>query len=197
MKECLKLKNNFISKERFERYKNIDEYYQNLKLSKNYYIPLSLVEISLRNSIDRVFKKNISQYWLQDEYFIQPQHKNKIDTSIKLLKFKDKEIVHNNILAELTFGFFVTFFKQPYSQYLRFNNLKQIFPNLPSSKDKKLNRHFIFTKLNKIRLFRNKVFHHDKIIDKKEYYNILDDIYEVLSYFDDEIVKICKELNDE
>ena len=76
-----------------------------------------------------------------------------------------------------------------------YNDLKIIFPNLPTTKDKKINRHFIFAKLNKIRLFRNKVFHHDKIINKKEYENILAEIYEMLGYFDDNIVSITKELN--
>ena len=147
MKKCIKLKNNFISVERMSRYKSLDEYFENLKLSKNYYIPLSIVEISLRNSLDKLFKRNIAKNWLIDERFIKPQHKHKIDLSIKLLKLKDKEVGHNNILAGLTFGFFVTFFKQPYSQYLRFNDLKQIFPNLPKTENKKINRHFIFTKL--------------------------------------------------
>jgi len=195
VKKCVRLRNNFISVERISRYKNLDEYFENLKLSKNYYIPLSIVEISLRNSLDKLFKNNISKEWLQNKQFIKPQHKHKIDISIKLLAIKDKEIIHHNILAELTFGFFVTFFKQPYSQYLRFNDLKQIFPNLPSSKSKKINRHFIFTKLNKIRLFRNKVFHHDKIINKKEYKTIEDELYEILNYFNDKIASAAKELN--
>ena len=197
MRKCIILRNNFISIERIERYKNIDEYFDNLKLSKDYYIPLSIVEISLRNSLDKLFKQNISKDWLIDKQFIKPQHKHKIDISIKLLKLKDKKVSHNNILAELTFGFFVTFFKQPYSQYLRFNDLKQIFPNLPKTSDKKINRHFIFTKLNRIRLFRNKVFHHDKIINKKEYENMTNEIYEVLGYFDNKIVDITKELNND
>jgi len=195
--KCVNLIDNYISIERINRYKNLDEYFKNLKLSKNYYIPLSIVEISLRNSLDKLFKRNISKDWLLDKHFIKLQHKHKIDISIKLLMLKDKEVNHNNILSELTFGFFVTFFKQPYSQYLRYNNLKSIFPNLPSSKTKKINRHFIFTKLNKIRLFRNKVFHHDKIINKEEYENILTEIYEILNYFDSKIVNIVKKLNDE
>jgi len=39
------------------------------------------------------------------------------------------------------------------------------------------------------------VFHHDKIISKQEYQNMMDEIYEVLSYYDEKIVNITKELN--
>jgi len=195
MKKCIELKNKFISKNRMKQYSDINEYFENLKLCKEYYIPLSLVEIALRNSLNNHFKKEISQDWLLDKNFIQPQHQSKIDISIKLLKLEKKKVEQDNILAELSFGFFVTFFKAAYKNYFRYNDLKQIFPNLPSKKDKSVNRHFVFTKLNNIRLFRNKVFHHDKIISKKEYQNMMDEIYEVLSYFDDEIVEITKELN--
>lgn len=195
MKKCIELKNKFISKSRMKQYRNINEYFENLKLCKDYYIPLSLVEIALRNSLNNHFKRKISQNWLLDTNFIQIQHKSKIDISIKLLKLEKKKIEQDNILAELSFGFFVTFFKSAYKNYFRYNELKQIFPNLPSSKDKSINRHFVFTKLNNIRLFRNKVFHHDKIISKQEYQNMMDEIYEVLSYFDEKIVYITKELN--
>ena len=195
MKKCVELKNNFISKNRMSQYEDISEYFDNLKVCKDYYIPLALVEIALRNSINKVFHDNVSPNWLLNKYFIKPQHQHKIDISIKLLKFEKKEILNDNILAELSFGFFVTFFKQPYQKYLRYIDLKKIFPNLPSSSDKKINRHFIFTKLNNIRLFRNKVFHHNKIINKLEYENMLDEIYEVLNYFDEEIVHITQELN--
>ena len=178
-----------------KQYKNVNEYFDNLKLCKNYYIPLSLVEIALRNSLNNHFNVKVSENWLLDKKFIQPQHQSKIDVSIRLLKIEGKHIVQDNILAELSFGFFVTFFKAAYKNYFRYNDLKQIFPNLPSSKDKSINRHFIFTKLNNIRLFRNKVFHHDKIIAKQDYKNMMTEIYEVLSFFDDEIVQITKDLN--
>lgn len=195
MKKCVQLKNKFISKNRMKQYKNINEYFDNLKLCKEYYIPLSLVEIALRNSINSYFKTKVSKSWLLDSSFIQIQHKSKIDIAIKLLKLENKKIYQDNILAELSFGFFVTFFKASYKQYFRYTDLKQIFPNLPSTKSKSINRHFIFTKLNNIRLFRNKVFHHDKIISKHDYQNMMDEIYAVLSYFDIEIVEITKELN--
>jgi len=114
-----------------------------------------------------------------------------------ILKQQKNIILQDNLIAELSFGFWVKLLTKTYSLYLRYNDLKQIFPNLQSSKEKKIKRHFIFTQLNKIRLFRSKVFHHDKTISKAEYQNMMNLIYEFLAYFDDEIVKITKELNNE
>jgi hypothetical protein len=199
--KCELLKKQFISESRLGGYENFNEYKENLLVSKSFYLPLSILEISLKNSIDNHFVKAIGIDWLFDKNFIKPQLQYKIDNAIKILNQnnktynKNKILNHNNLMSELSFGFWIMLLKKPYQQYLRYNDLKQIFPNLPSSKDKKINRHFIFTKLNKIRLFRNKVFHHDKIINKSEYKTMMNEIYEVLSYFDEKVVEITKELN--
>jgi hypothetical protein len=182
-------------------YASLKEYKENILFSKSFYIPLSILEVSLKNSLDYYLVDTIGKDWLFEKSFIKPQLQIKIDNAIKILNqnnklySKNKQINHNNLVSELSFGFWMMLLKKPYQQYLRYNDLKLIFPNLPSSKAKKINRHFVFTKLNNIRLFRNKVFHHDKIISKAEYQNMMDEIYEVLSFFDTEIAEIVKELN--
>jgi len=169
----------------------------NIKFSRDFYIPLSVVEVSFRNSLNQFYAEKIGENWLEQNSILQPNAQKSISNSKNILKQQKKIISQDNLIAELSFGFWVKLLTKVYSRYLRYNDLKQIFPNLPSKKDKSINRHFIFTKLNNIRLFRNKVFHHDKIISKVEYQNMMDEIYEVLGYFDDKIVKITKELNDE
>jgi hypothetical protein len=201
VRKCQTIQEQYISKSRLGKYSNLKEYKENILLSKSFYIPLSILEVSLKNSLDYYFINTIGQDWLFEKTFIKPQLQIKIDNAIKILNqnnklyAKNKQLNHNNLVSELSFGFWMMLFKKPYQQYLRYSELKQIFPNLPSSKDKSINRHFVFTKLNNIRLFRNKVFHHDKIISKQEYQNMMDEIYEVLSYFDEKIVNITKELN--
>lgn len=195
MNKCIELQHQFVSVSRMKQYENINEYFENLKLCKNYYIPLSLTEIALRNSLNNFFKIRVCENWIFDKEFIKPQHQYKIDLSIKMLQQKHKEISQDNIIAELSFGFFVTFFKQPYQQYFRYKDLKSIFPKLVSSKDKKINRHYVFTKLNKIRLFRNKVFHHNKIINKIEYQNMMNEISQILKFFDPELAIVLGKTN--
>lgn len=201
MKKCKSLQEKFISNNRLQSYSGIKEYRENILFSKSFYVPLSILEVSLKNSLDDYFIKTTGTDWLFNKSFIKPQLQIKIDNAIKILNqnnklyAKNKQLNHNNLVSELSFGFWMMLLKKPYQKYLRYPDLKQIFPNLPSSKDKKINRHFIFTKLNNIRLFRNKVFHHDKIISKKEYENMMNEIYEVLSYFDEKIVSITKDLN--
>ncbi len=51
----------------------------------------------------------------------------------------------------------------------------------------------VSTKLNHIRKFRNRVFHYENIL-KEEFKNI-DEIYEILSYFDKEFLECAKKAN--
>ena len=46
------VKTKFISDKRLQNYTNFDEYKQNIYLSQQYYILLSIFEISLKNSIN-------------------------------------------------------------------------------------------------------------------------------------------------
>ena len=48
--------------------------------------------------------------------------------------------------------------------------------------------------INHIRKFRNRIFHHENIL-KDEFVNIEDDIYEILGYFDIELVEFTKKAN--
>jgi len=189
-KKCIKVKNQFVSKSRLKQYKNLEEYIENIRFSSEFYMPLSLVEIGLRNSLNQFFIERVDKNWLFDKKFIKPQLQNKINQSIKTLKQQNKQITQNNLIAELSFGFWVMLLKKPYQEYLRFKDLNQIFLNIDKKGAIVFNRHYFFTIINKIRLFRNKVFHFDKIINKKEYDNIQDDIYLILEYFDSKLLSL-------
>jgi len=186
--KCNDIKKQFISLPRLKQYKSIDEYIQNIKLSQQFYIPLSVVEISLRNSLNMFFMQKVGKNWLLDKKFIKPYLQIKIDTAIKILKQQNKEITQDNLIAELSFGFWIMLLKKPFQEYFRYKDLKIIFPNITIEKDVIVNRHYIFTKLNKIRLFRNKIFHFDKILNKSEYQDMINDIELILKYFDDRLV---------
>lgn len=175
------------------QYSSIDEYIKNLQLSNEFYIPLSILEISLRNSLNDFFNDRVGKDWLFDKEFIKPQLQIKIDTATKILKQQNKAITQDNIIAELSFGFWIMLLKKPFQEYLRYKDLKVIFPNIVSEKDIKVNRHYIFTKVNKIRLFRNKVLHFDKIINKAEYEDIQEEIYLILKYFDESLYSFVKD----
>ena len=193
-----KLINKFISNKRLLSHgDNIDEYKINLKKSKQLYIPLSILEVSLRNSINELFEKLYGRGWLINEAsFLKQKELEKIYQAKNKLKVKKEEITKDKLIAELSFGFWTALFQMAYKEKMRFNNLKQIFPNIPSKEKKEIDRKIISSKLNYIREFRNRVFHHENI-NKSKYNTIENEIYEILEFFDKEVSVFTKNLNNE
>lgn len=190
------IKSKFISDIRLSHYKDFDEYKQNIKDSEEYYILLSIFEISLRNSIDNYFRKKISNDWLNSQ-ILHPDTKLRIIESKNKISQRKEKISHDKIIAELPFGFWTSLFRKSYSNLFRIKDIKNIFPNIPKKREKLITRYILDKELNKIRKFRNRVFHYERIINKDESTNIKEDIYSLLIYFDDEIYLFAKELTNE
>ncbi|RYA23358.1 hypothetical protein CRU96_08310 [Malaciobacter halophilus] len=189
--------NKFISQERFNSYTNLDEYNQNLILSKNAYIPLSILEVTLKNSINEHLSVKVGQNWYENQEFLTQDSLKKVNDAKNILFKRGEKITKSKIVAELSFGFWVNLFKKPYAKKLRTYDLKKIFLNLPSKKDKIISREILYKELNHIRNFRNRVFHYEKILNKDNFENIFDEIYELLEFFDNELSQYARDLNNE
>ena len=187
-------KTQFLSTQRLNVYVDFEEYQHNLKNSKESYVLLCMLEVSLRNSINHCFLQNISTDWLEND-FLNSNSKNKINEVKQRINKNSNTDIHNKIISELSFGFWTALFRKDYAHIMRIKIIKDIFPNLPKASEKFIDRDYMNKKLNHIRIFRNKVFHYDKIINKKEFENIYNDIYELLEYFDIELVEFTKKAN--
>ncbi|MGJ0311583.1 Abi family protein [Aliarcobacter cryaerophilus] len=185
----------YISTERFRSYSGIDEYLENLVFSKKAYIPLSILEISLKNSINELLTEKLGENWLENKDFLTNDSLRKIEEAKKILYRRAEPISKSKIIAELSFGFWVNLFKKPYEMKLRTKDIQKIFTNLPPKKEKMINREVIYKELNHIRNFRNRVFHYEKVINKDNYNQIFDEIDEVLFYFDKELFDCVKKAN--
>ncbi len=177
---------NFISIKRFESYENIEEYSKNLIFSQSFYIPLSILEVALRNALDNYLSNKISNNWYEEDFLTQDS-KVKVNQAVALLNRRKERISKEKIIAELSFGFWVNLFKKPYDKKLRINDIILIFPNLPKRNEKLINRQILFKKLNHIRIFRNRIFHYEKVLNKNDFNNIEDEILEIIKYFDDDL----------
>ncbi|MEA1880442.1 MAG: Abi family protein [Campylobacterota bacterium] len=191
-----KLIHTFITPTRFSKYQTLENYEKNLVLSKQYYIPLSILEVSLRNAINKHFEKMYGRGWLLHQTsFLRNDLILKIDEAKSKLNARNENINKEKLVAELSFGFWTSLFKAPYAKQMRTSDLKRIFPNLPPKNKDLIDRAKLSTRLNHIRAFRNRIFHHEKIIDKHEFKDIEIEISSILVYFDEDILAFSKRLN--
>jgi len=186
----------YITEKRFSKYHSLSDYEENLLLSKKYYVPLSILEVSLRNAINTHFEKFYGAGWLLNEAsFLQRDHLFKIQEGKRKIQSRKERLTKDKLVAELSFGFWVNLFKSSYAGQMRIANLKQIFTNLPAKDIKLINRNELFQTINHIRNFRNRIFHHEKIVNKVNFKNIENDIDEILEYLHEDILDFSKRVN--
>lgn len=171
----------YISSPRLNRYllaTNNDKlralklYQTNIRLSQSFYPLLSLLEIILRNSLNRTMMSHFkSKNWIvdqtslffSDEIFAPKYYfKTEVNKRISKLKEEKKPITNDNIIAGLTLGFWVAMFYADSFKLLKGAPLKCL-----SNKPLTVNGTVFKKKLERIRDFRNKIYHNEPIIFTK------------------------------
>lgn len=162
-----------FSQERLEGYmshascnNNKDEaliaYSWNIELSQAFYPALQIFEIALRNSLHM----SIAQHFQTEKWFELPFlhqiEEMKINKAKEKIKDRKKMLTSGRIVAELSFGFWVSLFDMRYEhgQALWPGLIKSAFPYLPKGQR---TRHFLSRELNRIKFLRNRIFHYEPI----------------------------------
>lgn len=149
----------------------LERYLYNIEVSKALYPLLSILEISLRNRINQAIENTIQQDWLMKELNTQnillTGEFNKLqDAKQKLLKKGHKNFTKDDLIAELSLGFWVYLCGRKYKNTLwhKAGFFKTVFADYPNFSE--------FDKLSKISpvlqlmlKLRNRIFHHEIIIN--------------------------------
>lgn len=187
-------------------------YLDNLRLAQSFYIPLSVLEVALRNALHDVLANSFqSDNWLltqQTGFMIDEKltyfdkRRNERVTNDKVLKmiqaaireFKEQrkyDPPHGTaIIAELNFGFWTTLFSRKYYFILNQAPLRA-FPNRPRGTSWET----INDKLQEVRTFRNRVYHYEPLCFKKNTSNIL--CFSQLQHTHSSITELLSWLNPE
>jgi len=139
----------------------IAHYHLNIMLSEGFYLTLSMFEVALRNSLNQELTKSFGANWyLKFESIPGLRNlKNNINTAKKQIVNHNETITTNKIVAELTLGFWVRLLNAEYELIL-WKPLRKAFPYLEK---RKRQRNKVSAPINKIRNFRNRVFHYEPI----------------------------------
>ena len=196
---------NYLSKERLKPYieltnnsnEAIDLYEINVIVSHSLYVLLQFLEIGLRNKINNQLISKFGEEWYFNRDLILGEDIQKGTETVNAIKevverikgrkiekkLKDITVTNNDVISNMSFGFWVNLFCGNYQNTFWNKSLKHLFKNF---KRKELN-----SILNKIRILRNRVFHHESIItDKKSFKEHLDLVLDMLKILYDEEVNL-------
>lgn len=158
-------------------------YIYNIQIAESFYPLLAALEISLRNRLYMAIVNLKGENWLLNEItssnmLLVNERKILLDVYNKI-KRKYTNISETSIIAELTFGFWINLCKKAYKNTLwdKQGFFDKIFPDF----DKHFNSptwdktKVVFPILKEILRLRNRIFHHEIIINNK---NGIENMYE-------------------
>jgi len=138
-----------------------DRYQWNLQVSEAFYPALACLEISLRNALDVQLQQ---QYSRPDWWESAPLSKlSKVDEAVvrraeaDAIKRKGAAMSADDVVAGLSFGFWVSLLSRTYDRYLWVPALHKAFPHYSGSRKE------LFDNFDTMRRLRNRVMHHEPI----------------------------------
>jgi hypothetical protein len=135
-------------------------YRYNIKLCQKFYGVLGVFEVILRNAINEHYKTYLSD---SDWLITQAQNGFLVNYQDSIFKEKDKLVnnkkyTHDKLVASLSLGVWTFLFSRNCYKSSG-KTLLQIFPK----KAHGLNQKDIYSDLDKIRIFRNRIAHHEPL----------------------------------
>lgn len=216
----------YISTYRIDRYfqashkqefKCVSLYKANLKVSQAFLPLLAVLEVVLRNGIDSVLAKyfgdpdwiitqqsgfmtdsalthynTYTRQWVDNRYL-----SNEVEKAIKRIKDEGARVTSGKVIAEQTLGFWTDLFEPTHHKLLEGRPMK-VFTNLPSGHGRKQ----VYETLNRVRLFRNRVYHNEPIcfhgnkIDFKKAEDVHNLITSLFQWIDIELIDWISDMDE-
>ena len=140
----------------------LELYLYNARLAKAFLYPLHVVEVTLRNAIDESLVAVYGPTWPFDVHFrtavLTPDGLVTLDKAID--RAGGRRAKKDQVVATLTFDFWSNLFRPEYGAFWR-TKLNIVLPHLPRS----ISRHDIQSAVKEINQFRNRIAHHEPILD--------------------------------
>ncbi len=144
-------------------------YLWNTRISATFYIPLQGLEICLRNTLHTALSEKYDEEWYNYINFLDNRAYELIDSAKKQVKRLHEEVNAPHVVAELSFGFWLSLLNKQYHQSLWIPCFGRKFSNARKPRAK------IHRELDHLRILRNRVAHHEPIFTRhleKDYKSI-------------------------
>lgn len=145
-------------------------YLWNARIGEAFHIPIQSVEVGLRNRVSDGLSAAFGPDWWQDAgYLALADAKRQADLSqaIQRLNRKGKALSTGQLIASLSFGFWIGMLHKRYNPTIWSKHLATAFPSLPAG----VNRIRLHSEASEIAELRNRIWHHEPIF----YRNLMGD----------------------
>ena len=138
-------------------------YIWNARLGEAFHFPIQTAEVGLRNCIDATLTQVFGPNWgtaPQFESHIDDRSRDDIAAVKKRIKNRNQKLENGQIVAGLSFGFWVQMLHKRHYPTIWSQHLSLGFPHLPSHVDLKA----LHGRAGSVNKLRNRISHHEPLI---------------------------------
>lgn len=163
-----------LSSERMRKYiiaaghdpeRALDLYLWNAKLGAAFHTPIQAVEVALRNCVNLALCAQFNDRWWENDSFLALiDHEREQDLRLVLRRIKNRKQQDTNgqVVAGLSFGFWVGMLQGRYNPSLWSKQIKIAFAKLPNDRGRKS----LVKRAGEIAHLRNRISHHEPLIER-------------------------------
>jgi hypothetical protein len=140
-------------------------YMWNAHIGRAFHTPIQAVEVALRNAINQALMARYGQDWWKNEAFlniVDRERGSNLDTVQNRIRNRRQSLITGQIVAGLSFGFWVGMLQRRYNPNVWSAQLRLAFPNLPQTED----RNSLFRAAGAVSHLRNRISHHEPIFKR-------------------------------
>jgi hypothetical protein len=159
--------------------KALELYAWNAQVSGAFLVPLHICEVVVRNAVSEALEAIYGQRWP----WVQSFERSLSDSGVGYSPRKDLQNARRNIqttgklIPELKFVFWQKMFTSRHDVRIWDHHLLAVMPNLGQSKPINVLRQEVYQDLERIRILRNRIAHHEPIFTR----NLTDDFLKIVN----------------
>lgn len=140
-------------------------YLWNAQVGESFHIPIQAAEVGLRNRVNNALSATFGAEWWRNAAYLQgvePRQGEDIALALRRLTMKGKNHSTGQVVASLSFGFWVAMLHKRYNPAVWSHQLRSSFPHLPIG----ITRDALHKEVQEIAELRNRLWHHEPIFKR-------------------------------
>ena len=152
----------YLTASGFDEARALRLYLWNAALGDAFHLPVQGVEVALRNCVNAALCDRFGAEWWSSGAFRKSCDRERgadIETSLRRIQNRGRPAITGQVVANLSFGFWVGMLQARYNPTIWSSHLRVGFPDLPAG----VSRYDLAASSKRVADLRNRIWHHEPI----------------------------------
>jgi len=157
--------NTYLRAAGFDQERALHLYLWNARLGEAFHMPIQAVEVSLRNGINVALSNVYTPNWWECKNLfdlLDEEQRGDLSTVLKRIRNRRQELYTGEVVAGLSFGFWVGILDGRYNPPIWGGQLIRAFPFFPAERGRKS----LHARVRDVATLRNRISHHEQLIGR-------------------------------